>query len=196
MQIRKTMLILDRIETDEMGAPCSPLTRVAALAVLRNPFACIDQADLTELFEVGATLGGRLAADAMAALGVPCVTYGKAAIVGTQGAVEHGAALLHPRLGKPVRAAIGGGDALMPSNVKVGAFGAAIDIPLGHKDDPWSFDYIDTLTVAIPDAPRPNEIIVCVGFSDGARICARVGKGPSLAEPDIAGADIAGQIGA
>ena len=116
---------------------------------------------------------------AVAALGAPPVTYGKAAIVGTDGAAEHGAALLHPRFGKPVRAAIGGGQALMPSNVKVGGIGAVIDLPLGHKDDPCSFDYIDTLSTAIPDAPRPDEIVVCVGISDGARIRARAGKAPS-----------------
>jgi hypothetical protein len=179
MQIRKTMLIRDRTLTDEMGAPCDPLTRVAALAVLRNPFAGVDQEDLTELFEFGTTLGAQLATEAVAALGAQPVTYGKAAIVGTNGAAEHGAALLHPRLGKPVRAAIGGGQALMPSNVKVGVIGAVIDLPLGHKDEPWSFDHIDTLTIVVPDAPLPDEIVVCVGMSDGARVRARVGKGPS-----------------
>ena len=179
MLIRKTMLIRDRIESDEMGRPCAPLTRVAALAVLRNPFSGVEKDDLTELFEYGATLGARLAAEAVAALGAPPVSYGKAAIVGTDGATEHGAALLHPRFGKPVRAAIGGGQALMPSTVKLGGIGAAIDLPLGHKDESWSFDHIDTLSIVVPDAPLPNEIVVCVGMSDGARIRARVGKGPS-----------------
>jgi len=179
MLIRKMMLIRDLAETDEMGTPCAPLTRVAALAVLRNPFAGVDRDDLTELFEYGATLGAQLAAEAVAALGAPPVSYGKAAIVGALGAAEHGAALLHPRLGKPVRAAIGGGQALMPSNVKLGAPGSIIDLPLGHKDEPWSFDHIDTLSIAAADAPLPNEIVVCVGMSDGARIRARVGKGPT-----------------
>ncbi len=179
MLIRKTMLIRDRTDTDEMGIPCAPLTRVAAVAVLRNPFADIDQDDLTELFEFGATLGAQLAAEAMAALDTPPVSYGKAATVGAHGAAEHGAALLHPRLGKPVRAAIGGGQALMPSIVKLGGLGCFIDLPLGHKDEAWSFDHIDTLSIAVPDAPLPNEIVVCVGMSDGARPRARVGKGPS-----------------
>lgn len=178
MLIRKTMLIRDRAETDEMGAPCAPLTRVAALAVLRNPFAGVDRDDLAELFEYGAALGAQLAQEAMAALGAPPVTYGKAAIVGAHGAAEHGAALLHPRLGKPVRAAIGGGQALMPSTVKLGGLGAVIDLPLGHTNESWSFDHIDTLSIAVADAPLPNEIVVCVGMSDGARIRARVGAGP------------------
>lgn len=97
----------------------------------------------------------------------------------SQDAAERGAALLHPRRGKPVRAAIGGGRALMPSTVKLGGFGCFIDLPLGHKDEAWSFDHIDTLTISVPDAPRPDEIVVCVGVSDGARIRARVGHGPS-----------------
>jgi hypothetical protein len=109
---------------------------VIALAVLRNPFAGVDRDHLTELFEIGAALGARLAAEAMAALGAPPVGYGKAALVGADGAAEHGAALLHPRLGRPVRDAIGGGQALMPSTVKAGSLGAVIDVPLGHKDDP------------------------------------------------------------
>lgn len=179
MLIRKTMLIRDLTETDEMGAPCAPLTRVAALAVLRNPFAGVDRDDLTELFEDGARLGAQLATEARAALGAPPVSYGKAAIVGALGVAEHGAALLHPRLGKPVRAAIGGGQALMPSTVKLGGPGCFIDLPLGHKDEAWSFDHIDTLSIAVADAPLPHEIVVCVGMSDGARIRARVGKGPS-----------------
>lgn len=95
------------------------------------------------------------------------------------GVSEHGAALLHPRLGKPVRQAIGGGKALMPSNVKVANAGTAIDLSLGHKDEAWSFDHIDTMTIAIPDAPRPNEIVVCLAMSDGARPRARVGQGPA-----------------
>lgn len=179
MLIRKTMLIRDRTETDEIGSPCAPLTRVVALAVLRNPFAGIDQDDLTELFEYGAALGAQLAAEAVAALGTTPVSYGKAAIVGAHGAAEHGAALLHPRLGKPVRAAIGGGQALMPSTVRLGGLGSFVDLPLGHKDEVWSFDHIDTISIAVPDAPLPSEIVVCIGMSDGARIRARVGNGPS-----------------
>ena len=130
-------------------------------------------------FEIGAAIGERLASQIVAALGAAPVTYGKAAIVGTMGVSEHGAALLHPRLGKPVRQAIGGGKALMPSNVKVACVGTAIDLPLGHKDEAWSFDHIDTMTIAVPDAPRANEIVVCLAMSDGARPRARVRQGPA-----------------
>lgn len=120
-----------------------------------------------------------MAAEAVAALGMAPGSYGKVAIVGSRRAAEHGAALLHPRLGKPVRATIGGGQALMPSTVKLGGLGVVFDLPLGHRDEAWSFDQIDTLSIAVSDATLPDEIVVCVGLSDGARVRARVGKGPS-----------------
>ena len=178
MNIRKTLVIEEIVETDEFGVACDPLTRIAALAVLENPFADIDADDLSPLFEIGAELGERLATKIMERLGSAPTSYGKAAIVGISGAAEHGAALMHPRLGKPVRAAIGGGKALMPSNVKVAAAGSSIDLPLGHKDEAWAFNYIDTMTLGIADAPRANEIVLCVGVAAGARPRARVGEGP------------------
>ena len=101
------------------------------------------------------------------------------ALVGTAGVMEHGAAIIHPRLGKPMRAAVGGGEALIPANAKVAAMGTSLDLPLGHKDNPWSFDYIDTITIQIADAPRADEILLCMAVSDGPRAHARVGAGPS-----------------
>jgi hypothetical protein len=178
MRTRKIVVTREIIEADELGHPCDPITRVAAMAVVDNPFAGIDQEDLSTLFDHGAHLGAKLADECLRALGGPPVCYGKAALVGSAGAMEHGAALLHPRLGKPVRDAIGGGLALMPSNVKVAAIGAGIDVPIGHKDEAWSFNHIDTMTLAVADAPRPGEIVVCVAMSDGIRVRARVGEGP------------------
>lgn len=166
------------IASDEMGNPCEPITRVAAMAVVRNPFAGIDQQDLSRLFDVGARLGQSLAPELVKMLDGRPVCYGKAALIGSSGVMEHGAAVLHPELGKPVRAAMGGGKALMPSNHKVGSLGGCIDLPLGHKDEPWSFDYIDTMTIWIPDAPRSDEIVLCIGMSDGTRANPRVGSGP------------------
>ena len=181
MILRKTVFHKEQITTDEMGRACVPVTRVAAMAIVKNPFAGIDQDDLSDLFMIGAELGETLTPQLVAMLGGPPLCYGKAALVGASGAMEHGAALLHPRLGKPVRAAIGGGEALMPSNHKVGAIGALIDLPLGHKDAPFSFDHIDTLTICLPDAPRTDELVSCIGLSDGTRANPRVGKG--LAAP-------------
>jgi hypothetical protein len=116
--------------------------------------------------------------EAVAQLGSPPVSYGKAAIVGIAGDLEHGGALIHPKLGKPMRAAVGGGKALIPSNAKVAAAGASIDLPLGHKDDPWSFDHFDTVTVTIADAPLAGEIVLLMAVTDGGRPHPRVGSAP------------------
>ncbi|AXI46497.1 peptide synthetase [Sulfitobacter sp. SK012] len=179
MDIRKTIFTKEIISADEMGKSCEPITRVAAIAVVRNPFAGINQEDLSKLFEFGALLGGSLTEELVNMLsGIP-ICYGKAALVGSSGAMEHGAAVLHPMLGKPVRDAVGGGKSLMPSNHKVGPLAGTIDLPLGHKDEAWSFDHIDTMTLWVPDAPRADEILLCIGLSDGTRVHPRVGKGPS-----------------
>ena len=178
MIVRKTLMIEERIRSDDTGKPSPEISRVVALAVVGNPFAGDFGEDLTPLFEVGAQLGEMLMADAVERLSGAPVGYGKAAIVGSAGAMEHGAATIHPRLGKPMRAAVGGGEALIPANVKIGAPGTPIDIPLGHKDNPWAFDFIDTVTIMVPDAPRADEIVVCMAVSDGPRPHSRVGSGP------------------
>lgn len=179
MIIRKTQLIRETIETDGNGKPCEPIVRVAALAVVQNPFAGVGYVeDLSALFDMGGELGDRLMTDAVAQLGGAPVSYGKAAIVGVAGDFEHGAAMIHPKLGKPMRAAVGGGAALIPSNVKVAAAGTPLDLPLGHKDEAWSFDHFDTMAVMIGDAPRPDEVVLCIGVTDGGRPHPRVGKGP------------------
>ena len=179
MSVRKTIFTKEVITADEMNQACDPITRVVALAVVRNPFAGKHQEDLSPLFDIGAQLGASLTQELVNMLGAPVVCYGKAGLVGSLGAMELGAALLHPALGKPVRAAIGGGKSLMPSNHKVGPLGGSIDLPLGHKDEAWAFHHIDTMTLWVPDAPRADEIVLCIGLSDGTRVHPRVGKGPS-----------------
>ena len=178
MTVRKTFLIRETIVADGVGKACDPIVRVAALAIVTNPFAGRFADDLASLFDLGGSLGAQLIDDAVRALSKPPVSYGKAAIVGVSGDLEHGGAMIHPKLGKPMRAAVGGGQSLIPSNVKVAAMGTPIDIPLGHKDEAWSFDHFDTMTVMVPDAPRPDEIVMCMAVSDGARPHPRVGKGP------------------
>ena len=178
MDIRKTVIIKETIEADGAGKACDPITRVVALAVIRNPFAGQFVEDLSSLFDLGGHLGERLMSDAVNMLAGPPVSYGKAAIVGVDGDLEHGAAMIHPKLGKPMREAVGGGKALIPSNAKIAAAGAAIDLPLGHKDEAWSFDHFDTMTVMVADAPRSNEIVLCMAVADGGRPHPRVGSGP------------------
>ncbi len=178
MQIRKTVLIKETVEADGVGEACRPITRVVAAAVLRNPCAGRFEADLPALFEIGGALGERLIGEAVAMLAGPPTSYGKAAIVGVAGDLEHGGALIHPKLGKPMRAAVGGGKALIPSTAKVAALGTPIDLPLGHKDEAWSFDHFDTITVLVADAPRPDEIVLCMAVADGGRPHPRVGSAP------------------
>ncbi len=178
MDVRKTMIIKETIEADGYGKACDPITRVVAVAVIQNPFAGRFVDDLSPLFDVSGQLGERLMGDAVDMLAGSPVSYGKAAIVGVDGEMEHGGAVLHPKLGKPMRAAVGGGKALIPSNAKVAAAGVPIDLPLGHKDEAWSFDHFDTMTVMVADAPRPDEIVVCMAVSDGPRPHPRVGSGP------------------
>ena len=176
--LRKTIIQRERILADAYGPPCDPICRVVAMAVVRNPLAGRFEEDLTPLFEIGAEVGARLAEEAIALLDKPPVSYGKGAIVGVGGEMEHGGGLIHPRLGKPMRAVAGGGEAVIPSNVKIGPPGTQLDLPLGHKDNPWSFDHFDTMTVFVPDAPGPGEIVMVVAYADGGRPLPRCGAGP------------------
>ena len=114
-----------------------------------------------------------MSTDLAAMLPRPAISYGKAAIVGAAGEIEHGAALLHPSLGKPMRAAIGGGKVVIPSNVKLGPPGTSIDVPLAHKDDPWSRDHFDTWTITVAEAPGPGEMVLIVAYADGGRVSPR-----------------------
>jgi Amino acid synthesis len=181
MDIRRMLLIKDVVYA-EGGLPAmAPVTRAAACAVIANPLAGRSSDDLSELIPFGADLGEMLVKEALKVLAYPAISYGKAAIVGVSGDIEHAAAILHPRMGKPMRDAIGGGQAIIPSNVKIGAVGCSIDVPLGHKDDVWAFDQIDTLGVTVANAPRPDEIVVIVALADGGRPRPRVAKSGAVA---------------
>jgi hypothetical protein len=154
------------------------IVRACAFAVVENPFAGRYAEDLAELFDIGRLVGEQLMPDLVAQLSRAPVSYGKGAIVGVNGEFEHGAACIHSLLGRPMRAAVGGGKSLIPSNVKIGPCGVTLDVPLGHKDDPWSFDHFDTLSVMLPDAPLPNEIVIVLAVADGGRPNPRCGQGP------------------
>src|SRR6185503_6678811 len=131
---------------------------------------------LSPLFDVGAQLAELVMPQLVALLPHKAESYGKGAIVGVNGDLEHAAALCNPKMGKPMRAALGGGEALIPSTQRVAAAGATLDLPLGHKDNPWSFDHFETVTVGVPDAPRPDEIVVAIGIADGGRVNPRGGS--------------------
>lgn len=178
MTIRKTGFIKETILTDGFGKACDPIDRVVAYGVIKNPFAGKIVEDLSPLFDIGGQLGEQLMEQAVGMLKGAPVSYGKAAIVGSDGDLEHGGATIHPKLGKPMRAAVGGGQSVICSNAKVAAVGAPIDIPLGHKDEAWSFAHFDTVTISVGDAPRADEIVICMAVTDGPRPNPRVGSGP------------------
>jgi len=188
-KIRKIVTVVEETVT-EMGRPVTPPTRrAAAVAVIENPFAGRYVDDLTELFEIGEELGALLAAKAVAALGIDgpaAESYGKAAAVGENGELEHAAAILHPKLGTPVRKVLGKGAALIPSSKKRGGPGVALDIPLGHKDAAYVRSHFDGMEVRIADAPRAGEIVVAVAVTDSGRPLPRVG---GLKTTEIKGED-------
>ncbi len=178
VEIRK-IITTREVVFSELGVKAPrPVVRAVGMAVITNPFAGRFVEDLRPLFEAGAMLGERLMPDLVKLLDRPAVSYGKGALVGIDGEMEHGGACVHPMLGKPMRAAIGGGKAVISSNVKVAAAGAILDVPLGHKDDSWSFAHFDTITVSVADAPRPNEILVVLAIADGGRLQNRCGSEP------------------
>lgn len=176
MDIRKTVILRETTNA-EMGKACkTPVNRVAGLGVIANPFAGKYQDDLTELFQAGHDLGEILMTEMVPLLPGAAISYGKAAIVGVNGDIENGHAMLHPMLGKPMREPIGGGEALIPSAVKIGGPATSLEIPLGHKDDPWSFDHFDAMTVSLADGPRPDEILMAIAIADAGRPVPRAGK--------------------
>ena len=188
-EIRKIVTVVEETHR-EMGKTIDPPTRkAAALAVIRNPCAGRFEANLELLMAIGEELGGLLGRRAVAALGVEPArieSYGKAAIVGEAGELEHAAAILHPRLGKPLREAVEKGAALIPSAKKMGGIGAPIDVPLGHKDAAYVRSHFDAIEVRVADAPRADEIVVAVAVTDSGRPLPRVG---GLTTAEIKGED-------
>ena len=187
--VRKYQIIVEEISI-EMGQAIDPPTRKAvAIAVIQNPFAGRFEQDLEVLMEIGAELGDVLGQKAVAALGIrpaQAESYGKAAVVGEDGELEHAAAILHPRLGAPLRAAVGKGAALVPSAKKRGGMGTPIDVPLGHKDAAYVRSHFDAIEVRVTDAPRADELMVCVAVTDSGRPLPRVG---GLTHADAHGED-------
>jgi hypothetical protein len=188
-QIRKLIVQVDETRL-EMGQPVTPpVRRALAMAVIANPFAGRYVENLDELIAIGEELGGLLGDKCVAALGIApgqAQGYGKAAIVGEAGELEHAAAILHPKLGAPLRRAVEKGAALVPSSKKMGAMGCAIDVPLGHKDAAFVRSHFDAVEARVPDAPRAGEIVVAVAVTAGGRPLPRVG---GLQASEIEGQD-------
>ena len=178
MNIRKFVTVVEETRT-EMGQPVNPPTRrAAALAVIKNPFAGVYQENLEELINTGEELGALLADIAVKALGIKpqdAHSYGKAAIVGTMGELEHAGAILHPKLGTPFRNALAGGKAIIPSAKKMGTPGTEIDVPVHYKDAAFVRSHFDAMPVRVQDAPKGDEIVVALVVTDSGRPLPRIG---------------------
>ena len=177
-KIRKMVTVVDEIHY-EMGQQINPPTRrAAAVAVIENPFADKYVEDLEMLMQIGEELGAILGKRCIKALGIKpsaAQSYGKAALIGENGELEHGAAILHPRMGTPLRKEVEKGAALVPSSKKRGSMGDPLDIPLGHKDAAYVRSHFDGMEVRVNDAPRANEILVAIAVTDSGRPLPRVG---------------------
>ena len=188
-KIRKIIVQTDEVRV-EMGRDVQPPVRKAlAMAVIENPCAGRYVENLDELIAIGEELGGLLGARCVQALGIEpgqAQSYGKAAIVGEAGELEHAAAILHPKLGAPLRVAVEKGAALVPSSKKMGGLGTAIDVALGHKDAAYVRSHFDAMEARVADAPRANEIVVAVVVTDSGRPLPRVG---GLTASEIQGVD-------
>lgn len=187
--IRKIIVQVDETRMEQRQPVTPPTRRAVAIAVIENPYAGRFSENLDELIAIGAELGGMLGSKCVAALGIEpdqVQSYGKAAIVGEGGELEHAAAVLHPKLGAPLRVAVGSGKALIPSANKCAGLGAAIDVPLGHKNAAYVRSHFDAIEVRVSDAPRKGEIVVAVAVTDSGRPLARIG---GLQVADVKGED-------
>lgn len=188
-KIRKLIVEVEETRMEMGKAVTPPVRKALAMAVIENPYAGRYVENLDELVAIGEELGGLLGERCVQALGIEpgqAQSYGKAAIVGEGGELEHAAAILHPKLGAPLRKAVEKGAALVPSSKKLGGLGTAIDVPLGHKDAAYVRSHFDAMEARVGDAPRANEIVVAVVVTDSGRPLARIG---GLQASEIKGED-------
>ncbi|MSP35426.1 MAG: amino acid synthesis family protein [Limnohabitans sp.] len=188
-KIRKLVVQVDETHLEGGQIVSPPTRRALAMAVIENPYAGRYSENLDSLIQIGEELGGLLGMRCMQALGIPpeqAQSYGKAAIVGEAGELEHAAAVLHPKLGAPLRQAVSKGAALVPSAKKRGTLGTTIDVPLGHKDAAFVRSHFDAMEARVSDAPGANEILVAVVVTDSGRPLPRIG---GLQVADIVGQD-------
>ena len=185
--LRKTMIFIEDIHHDGGPQPISPRRRAAIVALVRNPFAGLYEPDLQDAMDdlkpLGLMMTDRLI-DAMG--GVDGIDgYGKAALAGEGGELEH-TALWHVPGGYSMRERLGEAKAIVPSSMKVGGAGTRIDIPLGHINAAYVRSHFDGMEVGVPDGPRADELLFALAMSRGPRIHHRVG---GLAAEDVKGED-------
>ncbi|GAB3306884.1 amino acid synthesis family protein [Epidermidibacterium keratini] len=172
--VRRWHSQIEEIEYEGGRRVDPPHRRVIVAAVVANPYAGQWQDDLSELIDLGEQLSAELTARAQALLGNPVRAFGKAAIVGSAGEIEHVSAVVHPRFGQPLRAATDGA-ALLQSIKKRGGPGTVVDVPLSHYRDMAVRSHFDSTSVMVPDAPLPDEMVIALAVADGPRAHQRIG---------------------
>jgi hypothetical protein len=176
IKIRRTFVFVEERREEAGRVSNLPLRRVAAAAVVENPYAGRYIEDLAPMIEGSVRLGKELGELVLSVLGRHEVqSYGKGGIVGMNGEQEHANALLTTAFANPIRGMVGGGDAWISSFTKKGGPGTAIDIPMNHKDDIYVRSHYDGMSLVLPDAPMPDEIAVIVCLANRGRLNARVG---------------------
>lgn len=185
-KIRKLLTLVDD-GLEEAGIPVEPAYRkVAVAAVVSNPYAGRYSGELDEILDFSVGLGELLAQRLVAAMGEQVNGYGKASLVGVNGEVEHGHAFLTTPAANRLREAVGGGKAWIPSTGKRGAAGTLIDVPLAYKDALKVRAFYDTITVSVPDAPEPDEVVIVIAGANRGRPNFRLG---GLRLEDVVGED-------
>lgn len=175
LEVRKFTTTIDHIVREAGIQVSPPLRKVAVAAVVRNPYAGRFSADLAEIVEPSRQLGEELSRRLVEAMGEPIESYGKAGLVGTNGELEHTHAFLTSVLADRLREAVGGGKAWISSTGKRGPMGTSIDVPLASKDALFVRSHYDTMTVVVPDAPEPDEVVVIVAGANQGRPNFRLG---------------------
>ena len=177
IEVRRILSHVEDIHHEFGPVAAAPLRRGAIAVVLTNPFAGRYEPNIVAMMEALNPLGVDMARRLRAAMDVPVErieSYGKGAIVGSAGELEHGA-LWHVPGGYAMRDRLGGAKAIVPSATKVGAFGARLDVPLGHIDAAYVRSHFDAMEVGISDGPRPDELLFVLAMSIGPRIHNRMG---------------------
>lgn len=188
-RIRKWFTQIEDTFANESGqaADGEPQRKIVIAAAILNPYAGRFSRSLASIVKPSALLGKVFGERIRNLIGSGAIeSYGKACLVGIAGEYEHGNAFLTSAFADPVRAAIGGGKAWIPSTGKRGGPGTAIDIPLAHKDALYVRSHYDTITATFSDAPAPDEVVVIFGFATRGRLHARLG---GLKAGEIKGTD-------
>lgn len=187
-EVRKIVVSVDKTFHDGGPAADLPLIRGGACAIVRNPFAGDYVQDIAHGMDALTPLGEEMAGELIRAMGCPTEAveaYGKGAIVGASGELEHGA-LWHVPGGYAMRRLLGETKAIVPSTKKVGRMGDAIDIPISHINAAYVRSHFSTMTLQVPDAPKDDEIVFCLAMATGGRIHDRMG---GLSTNDVKGED-------